>query len=51
MTVIIKEKKKNIINEEFDISIINMLDISNFPIPAEIYLSEKDIVWQEQMEY
>ncbi|MFW9876769.1 MAG: hypothetical protein ACFFG0_27050 [Candidatus Thorarchaeota archaeon] len=45
MTAIIKEKKKNIVQDDFNIIIINMMDISNFPMPAEIYISEKDIAW------
>jgi len=45
MTAIIKEKKKDIIQDDFNIIIINMMDISNFPMPAEMYISEKEIAW------
>ena len=45
MTAIIKENKKEIIQDDLNIIVINMMDISNFPMPAEIYISEKDIAW------
>ena len=45
MTAIIKEKKKDITHDDFNIIIINMMDISNFPMPAEMYISEKEIAW------
>ena len=45
MTAIIKEKKRSVTTDEFDISIIDILDVSKFPIPAEMYISEKDIAW------
>ncbi|MFX1275342.1 MAG: hypothetical protein ACFFBP_00040 [Promethearchaeota archaeon] len=45
MTAIVKEEKKIIAQNEFDITIINMMDVSKFPMPAEMFISEKDIAW------
>ncbi len=45
MTTIIKEEKRIIIQNDFDSMIIPIFDVSRFPMPGELYFSEKDLAW------
>ena len=45
MTAIIDEMKEKINEINFNTAFTDIFDVSMFPMPAEIYISDKDFAW------